>query len=90
MNDLVAQVRDRLEQAFQPSRLEIIDQGDLHQGHSYPSGSGHIGITIVADAFNDQSLLNRHRMIYSTLEDLMGQQIHALEILHISGTTHNH
>ena len=35
---------------------------------------------IIAEAFTEQSLLHRHRMVYKALGDLMRTEIHALAI----------
>ena len=37
-------------------------------------------MTIIADAFADRSLIERHRMVYEALGDAMHKEIHALSI----------
>ena len=75
--DRVEAIRERLNAALQPSRLDIIDESDRHIGHS---GAGHFRLRIVAEKFNYQSLILRHRMVYEALADLMPGEIHALSI----------
>jgi BolA family transcriptional regulator, general stress-responsive regulator len=74
-------IRRTLTEAFQPSVLEIIDNSAAHAGHAGArSGGGHYHVTIVADAFEGKSLVQRHQLIYQALGDLMKQEIHALGI----------
>lgn len=72
-------LRQRLESNFQPLELDIQDDGIHHIGHIH-EGSGHFSVRIVAPAFADQSRLQRHRMIYAALDNLLQTDIHALSI----------
>ena len=38
----------------------------------------HFEAVVVSDAFAGKSTLQRHRMVYATLGELMGREIHAL------------
>lgn len=78
----VAEIERRLTAAFEPTRLEVVDQSHLHAGHvgSRSTGGGHYVVTIRAGAFAGKSPLERHRMIYDVLGDLMAGPIHALSI----------
>lgn len=73
-------MRERL-QSLSPVSVDIRDDSALHAGHEgAKGGGGHYGLSIVAAAFSGQSLIQRHRLIYSALGDLMQQKIHALSI----------
>jgi len=76
---VIAQIRARLEAAFAPTALEIIDEGHKHAGHA-GEGKGHFHVRIVSAAFAGQPPLKRHRTIYAALEGLMDNGIHALSI----------
>jgi BolA protein len=76
---VIEQIRARLEAAFAPTALEIIDEGHKHAGHA-GEGKGHFHVRIVSAAFAGQLPLKRHRMIYVALEGLMDNGIHALSI----------
>lgn len=79
--DRVAAIRERLTQQLSPEQLEIVDESHLHAGHAgAASGAGHFAVTIVSDKFQDKSLLERHRMVYMAVDDLMRSEIHALSI----------
>jgi BolA protein len=74
-------IRRALTEAFTPELLEIIDNSAAHAGHAGArSGGGHYHVTIVADAFDGKSLVQRHQQVYKALGDLMKQEIHALGI----------
>lgn len=79
--DRIAEIKSRLEQALTPTHLDIVDESHLHAGHAgAASGAGHFNVTIVSDKFSDQSAVQRHRMVYLAVDDLMPSEIHALSI----------
>jgi BolA family transcriptional regulator, general stress-responsive regulator len=74
-------IRSRLEQAFTPDFLEVIDESDKHIGHAgHQGGNRHFAIKIQAAAFYNISRVEAHRKIYALFTDLMPEQIHALRI----------
>ena len=76
---VLEQIRERLQAAFAPGLLEVLDEGHKHAGHA-GAGKGHFHVRIVSAAFAGRSPLQRHRMIYAALEGLMDNGIHALSI----------
>ncbi|MEQ8661042.1 MAG: BolA/IbaG family iron-sulfur metabolism protein, partial [Gammaproteobacteria bacterium] len=45
-------IRDALQAAYTPARLEVVDDSHLHVGHAGArEGKGHFSVVIVADAF---------------------------------------
>ena len=76
--DLIRQV---LEAAFHPQELLVKDQSQLHAGHEgAKDGKGHFDVTIVSEAFEGQNRIQRHRMVYDALDQLIQSDIHALRI----------
>ena len=75
-------IRTKLNQAFSPSQLDLVDESALHAGHAgaRPEGESHFRLLIVADKFVGRGRLERQRMIYQALGDLMITDIHALSI----------
>ncbi|MAM61651.1 BolA family protein [Maritimibacter sp. UBA3975] len=76
------EIRTALEAAFAPRELEVVNESDLHSGHAGDDGSGesHFRVRIVADAFEGQSRIARHRAVHAALgAELMGK-IHALAL----------
>ena len=79
--DRLMRIRERLTASLTPEQLEISDDSHLHVGHAGArGGAGHFTVRIVAQAFKDKPLLERHRMIYDLLHDMMQSEIHALSI----------
>lgn len=76
----VEAIRERLA-VLKPTRLEIEDDSAKHAGHKSAGGGGHYRLTIVSDAFAGKSLVERHRLVYEILDDLLKRnEIHALSI----------
>ena len=74
-------MRERLEAAFAPASLEVVDDSHRHVGHAgAQGGQGHFTIDIVSDAFAGQAPLTRHRAVYAALGEMMSEDIHALSI----------
>jgi BolA protein len=72
-------IRDKLQQRFAPLELVVRDDAALHVGHAN-EGRGHYAVRVVSTAFADHSRVERHRMVYAALGDLMHTEIHALSI----------
>ncbi len=72
----------KLNEAFAPHRLEVIDKSHLHEGHKGHShgGESHFRINIVSQAFDGKSRVERHRMINALLADEFAGKLHALAI----------
>ncbi|MCK5831738.1 MAG: BolA family transcriptional regulator [Methylococcales bacterium] len=83
-------IKQKLNEAIQPKTIEIIDNSAAHAGHAgAQSGGGHYNVTIVADAFDGKTLVQRHQLIYQALGDLMKNEIHALGINALTPTENN-
>ena len=72
-------IRNRL--AFlKPISLDIEDESSLHRGHVGNAGGGHFNLVIISEIFENKSTMERHRLVYSALKDLIPKTIHALSI----------
>ena len=80
-SDRVKEIRSRLETAFSPIQLEITDDSHLHEGHAgAKSGKGHFSVRIVSASFIGTRTIERHRMVFEALGDMMINDIHALSV----------
>ena len=63
----------RLERRLTPSRIELIDDSEQHRGHGghNPAGESHFSLAIESPAFAGKSRVERQRMVYPALGDLM-------------------
>jgi BolA protein len=77
----IDKIRARLTDALEPQELEIVDESHLHKGHEgAKDGRGHFRVRIVAAKFQGKTVLERHRMVYAAVGDLMDSDIHALSV----------
>lgn len=79
-SDRVARLRAVLVAALDPVELEIRDDSAQHAGHAGAREGGHFHVAITAAAFAGRSAVERHRMVYAAVAELMGRGIHALSI----------
>ncbi|NRP11689.1 DNA-binding transcriptional regulator BolA [Aliiroseovarius sp. xm-m-379] len=76
------QIFSKLETAFEPQHLEVIDESEMHRGHAgyQDGGESHFRVVIHAQKLADLSRVARHRAVHQAIgADLMGQ-IHALAL----------
>ena len=75
-------IRHRLSAALAPRRLDLVDESALHAGHAgaRAEGESHFRMLIVTSMFTGKSLLERQRMVFAALADLMRSDVHALSI----------
>lgn len=72
----------RLNSALSPIRISLIDDSEKHRGHGgyNPSGESHFSLEVESAAFAGKSRVERQRMIYKALGELMKERVHALSI----------
>jgi BolA protein len=72
----------RLSSALSPTLVELVDDSEQHRGHGgyNPAGESHFSLRIESPAFAGKSRVERQRMIYAALGDLMDARVHALSI----------
>lgn len=71
-----------LTQALQPTALEIVDESDLHAGHSgaREGGETHYRIDIEAAEFEGMGRIERERRVHSLLAGEFDDGLHALSV----------
>ena len=79
---VAAEMLRRLHSSLAPTRVELVDDSEKHRGHGgyNPAGESHFSLLIESPAFTGKSRVERQRMVYSALGDLMDQRVHALSI----------
>jgi BolA family transcriptional regulator, general stress-responsive regulator len=77
-----ATLRAKLEAAFRPTRLEVINESHLHAGHRSSPGTGesHFRVVIVSARFAGKSRLERHRLVNEALAAELAGKVHALAL----------
>ncbi|MCA0921104.1 BolA family protein [Pseudooceanicola nanhaiensis] len=79
---VTAEIREKLEQAFSPEMLEVVDDSERHRGHAgyQDGGESHFIVTMRSPAFEGQSRIARHRAVHSALGEDLISRIHALNL----------
>lgn len=80
-------IRDKLEKALAPVRLTVENESSKHAGHAGVAdvkpgvtGETHFRVVVIADRFEGQSRVDRHRLINDLLKDELNGPVHALAI----------
>jgi BolA protein len=76
-------IRQKLEAALQPARLEIHNDSHLHAGHHAGAHAGeetHFRVEIVAQGFAGENRVARQRRVYAILADELAGGVHALQL----------
>ena len=60
--------------------FEIKDFTGRHLNHKQNDGGFHLEAIIVSDDFTDKNLVERHRIVYEVMGNLMQKEIHALSM----------
>ncbi len=76
------QIRQVLMVALEPTRLDVINESDLHAGHAGSPGTGesHFRVLVVSPRFAGRSRVDRHRLVNDALGELLRNRIHALAV----------
>ena len=82
MGAILAAIQDKLQAAFEPIRLEIVDDSARHSGHSgaREGGESHFNVTIESKVFAGANKVARQRMVYRALSEELAGPLHALSV----------
>jgi BolA protein len=76
----IAEIKKRLA-VLEPTECQVIDESAQHAGHAgAASGAGHFRLHIKSQKFHGLKPIERHRLVYDAVGDLMQTDIHALAI----------
>ena len=79
---VAAEMLRLLNSALSPHADRAVDDSEQHRGHGghNPAGESHFSLTIESPDFTGKSRVERQRLIYAALGDLMKERVHALSI----------
>lgn len=82
MTAVTETIRTKLEAAFAPERLEVIDESEGHRGHGgwREGGETHFRVVMRADAFDGLSRVERSRAVHAVLGEELRGRVHALAL----------
>ena len=75
-------ITEKLERAFNPTALEVIDESHHHAGHaSAPAGGeSHFRVVMSSAAFDGMNRVARSRAVHKALEEELAGPVHALAL----------
>ena len=82
MTTMADRITHKLDAAFAPQSLQVIDESHQHHGHGgwREGGETHFRVNIVSEAFRGKSRLERHRLVNAALAEELAERVHALAI----------
>ena len=81
MGPIALAMRAKLEAAFSPVQLDLVDDSARHAGHAHGGGTEtHFNLTIAADAFAGLGRAERQRRVMRVLAEELAGPVHALSI----------
>ena len=78
--EIKKEIKKRLEKRLDLIHFEIKDFTGRHLNHKLHEGGFHLETTIVSDNCTGKTLIERHRLVYDALGELMKHEIHALSM----------
>jgi BolA protein len=75
-------IREKLMLALEPTRLDVINESELHAGHrsSPDTGDSHFRVVIVSPRFAGLTRLARHRLVNEAIGEELKGSVHALAL----------
>ncbi len=83
--EIKKEIKKRLEEKLNLIHFEIKDFTGRHLNHKLHEGGFHLETTIVSNDFTDKTLIERHRLVYDAMGELMKHEIHALSMKTLTG-----
>jgi len=84
MGPIEERIVKKIEEAFAPERLAVINESHLHAGHHGGamdgSGETHFRVRVVSGAFSGMSRIERHRKLNELLAAEIADGVHALAL----------
>ena len=75
-------IEKKLKENFSPSFLKVIDESDLHAGHSgaRPGGETHFRVRMQSNFFDGLSRIDMQRAVHKVLRSELDERVHALSL----------
>ena len=78
--DIGNKIEQKLGEQLDLHHIEIKDFTGRHLNHKQHDGGFHLEAIIVSDSFINKTLINRHKIIYAALGELLKHEIHAFSM----------
>ncbi|MDA9246126.1 BolA family transcriptional regulator [Rhodobacteraceae bacterium] len=75
-------IEEKLQANFSPEFLEVVDESELHAGHSgaRPEGETHFKVRMKSKSFEGVSRIDRQRSVHKVLKSELDERVHALSL----------
>ncbi|KAL1929772.1 hypothetical protein VTP01DRAFT_1910 [Rhizomucor pusillus] len=77
-------IESKLIEEFDPATIHIVNESHMHAHHAAMKGNTnketHFRVTLVSNAFEGKSLMQRHRLVYKALSKELQEGVHALTL----------
>jgi len=84
MGPIEERIVKKIEQAFAPERLSVVNESHLHAGHHGGAmdgeGETHFRVRVVSPAFAGMNRIERHRALNDLLSQEIADGVHALAL----------
>ena len=77
---ITERIKNILEKHINIYSISIDDLSWKHKNHPGNDSGGHYRIIIISDRFVGMKILDRHKLIYNFLENMIKREIHALSL----------
>lgn len=83
MPNVADRMRAKIEAAFAPVELKIVDDSAKHAGHAgaRAGGESHFTVSIVSAAFAGKGRVDRQRLVHAALAEELAGPVHALALV---------
>ena len=78
--DISNKIEQKLTDNLELLHFEVKDFTGRHLNHEQHDGGFHLEAVIVSENFINKSLIERHKLIYAALGDLLKHEIHAFSM----------
>ena len=78
--DIGNKIEQKLGKQLELHHIEVKDFTGRHLNHKQHDGGFHLEAIIVSDSFIDKTLIDRHKIIYAALGELLKHEIHAFSM----------
>ena len=78
--DISNKIEQKLVDNLKLLHFEVKDFTGRHLNHEQHNGGFHLEAVIVSETFINKSLIERHKIIYAALGDLLKHEIHAFSM----------
>jgi len=79
--DIEEKIYEIIMKKLRPVVFNIVNNSHKHKNHLLKNESqSHFFLNIVSDVFRNQSMVQRHKLVYKLLSDVLSTKVHSLQM----------